>query len=177
MRNAPRDDLKNDPFKFDAKSVKLFTAADASETTPLFTPIIAANRLWVALRDGLGRLIFCLHDSTWSWNNYRQANRLKIAWRLALGAITPPTGAGGGKPPRYQVVPVGDLKIKITAEGERRWEHRAGGAQALFRTFIADINKKKKTNLDDGTASLYTGDGIPSGYRLVSSFFLSPTCF
>ncbi|UKZ64215.1 uncharacterized protein TrAtP1_005436 [Trichoderma atroviride] len=126
------------------------------------------NRLWVALRDGLGRLIFCLHDSSWSWHHYTEANRLKIAWRFALGAITPPSGAGGGKPPRYQVVPVGELKIKITAEGEERWRHRTGGAQALFTTFIDEINKKKKTNVDDGKVSLHTEDGIPTGYRLLS---------
>lgn len=175
MRNAPRDNLKNEPLKFDAKNVKLFTAADNSGLNASFTRTTGSNRLWVALRDGLGRLILCLHDSSWSWHRYQEANRLKIAWRLALGAITPPTGAGGGKPPRYQVVPVGELKIKITAEGEERWRHRDGGAQALFTTFIAEINKKKKTNVDDGKVSLYTGNGIPSGYRLVSSF-LFPTC-
>ncbi|KAK1254141.1 hypothetical protein MKX08_008136 [Trichoderma sp. CBMAI-0020] len=168
MRNAPRDDLKNEPLNFNAKNVKLFTAADKSGANASFTRVTGYNRLWVALRDGLGRLIFCLHDSSWSWHHYTEANRLKIAWRFALGAITPPSGAGGGKPPRYQVVPVGELKIKITAEGEERWRHRTGGAQALFTAFIAEINKKKKTNVDDGTVSLYTGDGVPLGYRLLS---------
>jgi hypothetical protein len=172
MRNQSYDNLQNEPLKFDAKNVELFTAADNSGVTT-FTKLTGSNRLWVALRDQLGGLIFCLHDDSWSWGNYEEANRLKIAWKLALGTITPPAGAGGGKPPRYQVVPVGELKIKITAEGEERWRHRTGGAQALFTTFIAEINKKKKTNENDGTVSLLTGDDIPSGYRLVSAIFCS----
>lgn len=122
----------------------------------------------MALRDGNGHLIFCLHDSSWSWKTYQKANCLKIAWKAALGAITPPSRASGGKPPRYQVVPVGDLKIKITALGEARWRDRSG-AQALFKTFIDEINKNKEAN--HGMVSLYTGDGVPANHRLVSSFF------